>query len=403
MANIINSRNGLCLCHRVLNRSHQLVGAVQYVKNQPCLLRMSSNTAHKMQTWQIHEYGSSEKLTLNTSAHAATIKSPNELLIRIHAASVNPIDVRMLGGYGRSLINILRKRKGLITAGTEFPLTLGRDFSGTVIEAGKAVSKFKAGDEVWGALGAEKHGTHAKYTIVSQDEISKKPDNLSHLEAASMPYVITTTWAALCTIGELKEREAAMKRILVLGGSGGIGTFAIQLAKAWGMHATATCSTDAVDLVTGLGAEVIDYRTKDVWKELHSVDKFDYILDTLGGENTKNALPYLKPRHDSHLITLISPLLSNSDKLGVLPGLLQTAVTAGIETLKGLTSGTSVRWAVFMPNGAALEKVRQMVEAEKIKPIVQQVFPFTEVPAAFKKVSNGHLRGKIVIDALVDS
>ncbi|CAG5134352.1 unnamed protein product [Candidula unifasciata] len=226
----------------------------------------------------------------------------------------------------------------------------------------------------------------------------KKPANISHVEAASLPYVIATTWAALCTIGELTESKAPSKRILILGGSGGIGTFAIQLAKAWGMHVTATCGTDAVDLVKGLGADVIDYKTKNVWKELSRVQKFDYILDNLGGENTDNALPFLKSWQKSQLITLLHPLLGNSDRLGVVPGLLRSAVSAGVDTLKGLQSGRSVRWAVFIPNGAAMDKVRQMVENGQVRPVLHQVFPFSEVPAAFKQVSEGHLRGKVVID-----
>ncbi|BFZ10254.1 hypothetical protein BsWGS_13293 [Bradybaena similaris] len=373
--------------------------ASKHPASAPVLHRMSSDCAARMQAWQINAYGGPDQLTLNPSAQTPTVKSPDELLVKIHAASVNPIDAKMLGGYGRNIINILRKRRGLITSGSEFPLTLGRDFSGTVVETGKAVSNFKVGDEVWGAVAADKSGTHAKYAVLSQNEISKKPDTISHVDAASLPYVITTTWAALCTVGELDERQAPSKRILILGGSGGIGTFAIQLAKAWGMHVTATCGTDAVDLVTGLGAhQVIDYRQKDVWKELSRVEKFDYILDNLGGKDKDNALPFLKTWQKAKLITLIHPFLGNLDKLGVVPGLLRTAVSAGVDSLKGLQSGGSVRWAVFIPNGAALDKVRRMVDNGKVKPIIHGVFPFSEVPAAFRCVNEGHLRGKVVID-----
>ncbi|CAL1539461.1 unnamed protein product [Lymnaea stagnalis] len=367
-------------------------------------VRMSSNAAASMSAWQINRYGGIEELTLSTTTRAATIKNPNELLVRVHASSINPIDIRMMGGYGKALINVLRQQKGVTQSGTEFPLILGRDFSGTVVETGRNVTKFKVGDEVWGAIGAERPGTHAKYTVVSQSEISKKPLNISHIEAASMPYVAATSWAALCTVGELTERKAVGKRVLIFGGSGGIGTFSIQLLSSWGMDVTATCSTDAIDLVRSLGANsVVDYKVKPIWNELKHQKRFDYILDTLGGEYTTNGVKLLSPWQNSKLITLVTPLLKNSDTLGLIPGMLKSAVTAGIDSIKGLKSGGSVRWAFFLPNGAAMEKVKQMVEAEQIKPVVQETIPFSKVPDGFRTVSNGHLRGKIVIDNLKDS
>ncbi|XP_059166376.1 reticulon-4-interacting protein 1 homolog, mitochondrial-like [Physella acuta] len=353
--------------------------------------------------WQINRYGKIEELKLSASSEGAAIKSPNELLIKVHASSINPIDIKMLGGYGKSLINILRKQKGMMRSGSEFPLVLGRDFSGTVVEAGRNITKYKIGDEVWGAIGAERPGTHAKFTVVSQDEISLKPRNVSHIEAASIPYVAATTWAALCTVGELKERKAVGRRILILGGSGGIGTFSVQLAKAWGMHVTTTCSTNAVEMVRDLGADmVVDYKTKDIWQELKRYEKYDYILDTVGADAVDKGVGFLSPWQNSHLITLITPFLKNSDNLGVIPGMMKTAFTAGLDTLKGLKSGGSVRWAVFIPSASAMEKVKLMVEAGQIKPTVQEVFPFSKVPDGYKRVAGGHLRGKIVIDNLSD-
>ncbi|KAH9508939.1 Reticulon-4-interacting protein 1, mitochondrial [Bulinus truncatus] len=320
-----------------------------------------------MSAWAVNHYGGIDDLFLSTSARSSSIKSPNELLIKVHAASINPIDLRMIGGYGKVLINLLRKRKGSFSSGTEFPLIVGRDFSGTVVEIGRSVSQFKVGDEVWGAIAADKPGTHAKHVVVSQNEISKKPSNISHIEAASIPYVAATTWAALCTVGELKEKDAVGKRLLILGGSGGIGTFSIQLAKAWGMHVTVTCCTDAVDLVTHLGADtVIDYKKKKLWDELKSHDKFQYILDTVGGEYTNKSLVFLSPWKYAQLITLVTPILKNCDNFGTVPGLLKTAVSAGFDTLKGMSTGRSLRWAVFTPNESAMNKVKQMVEAGQV-------------------------------------
>ncbi|GFR75909.1 reticulon-4-interacting protein 1-like protein, mitochondrial [Elysia marginata] len=366
---------------------------------EPVQQRAYSSKAIKMSAWQVHEYGGLDQLSLSTTARAATIKHPSELLIKVHAASINPIDVRMMGGYGKNLLNVMRKQKDTMNYGTEFPLTLGRDFSGTVVEVGCRVTKFKVGDEVWGAIGAFRPGTHAEYTVTSQSEISKKPSNLTHVEAASVPYVAATTWAALKTVGHLDHTKASGQRILILAGSGGIGTFAIQLAKAWGMNVTTTCSTDATDLVTSLGADtVVDYTTSKVWSELQRMKRFQYILDPLGGDMTDKAANFLSPWKNSKLVTLNFPLLKNSDEMGVVAGLVKSAVTAGLTTLKGIQSGGSIRWAAFNPNGQALDVVRRLVEDGKIKPVVYQVFPFLEAHSAYQKVIDGHLRGKVVLD-----
>lgn len=352
-----------------------------------------------MSSWQIHEYGGLDQLTLSTAARAASIKHPSELLVKVHAASINPIDVRMMGGYGRSLLNVMRKQQDTLNYGTEFPLTLGRDFSGTIVQVGRRVTKFKVGDEVWGAIGAFRPGTHAEYTVTSQSEISKKPSSLTHVEAGSMPYVAATTWAALKTVGQLDQSKACGQRILILAGSGGIGTFAIQLAKAWGMHVTTTCSSDATDLVVSLGADtVIDYTKTHVWNELGDMERFDYILDPLGGEATDKAAKLLSPWKNAKLVTLNFPLLRNSDEMGVVAGLVKSAVTAGFTTLKGLQSGGSIRWAAFNPNGKALDTVRRLVDDGKIRPVVHQVYPFLEAQSAYKQLMDGHLRGKIVLD-----
>ncbi|RUS90443.1 hypothetical protein EGW08_001784 [Elysia chlorotica] len=361
--------------------------------------RFYSANAIKMSAWQVYEYGGLDQLSLSTTARAATIKHPTEMLVKIHAASINPLDIRMMAGYGRNLLNVMRKQRDTLNHGTEFPLTLGRDFSGTVVEVGRRITRFKVGDEVWGAIGAFRPGTHAEYTLTSQSEISKKPSNLTHVEAASVPYVAATTWAALKTVGQLDHTKVHGQRILVLAGSGGIGTFAIQLAKAWGMHVTTTCSSDAAELVASLGADdVIDYTRTQVWSELQHREKFEYILDPLGGEVTDKAAKFLSPWKNSKLITLNFPLLKNSDEMGVVPGLFKSAISAGFATLKGLQSGGSVRWAAFNPNGQALDTVRRLVEQDKIRPVVQKVYPFLEAQSAYKTVNEGHLRGKVVLD-----
>ncbi|XP_067674421.1 reticulon-4-interacting protein 1 homolog, mitochondrial-like [Haliotis asinina] len=367
----------------------------QYIQN------VHKSTRSSMSAWQIHQYGGNEEFTLSRTAKVPTIRSPDELLVEVHAASVNPIDVLMRGGYGEVMLNSMRKLLGNPKSGSEFPLTLGRDFSGVVLETGKRVTDFKPGDQVWGALGAHRQGTHAELLVASQKEISKKPKTLDHVEAASIPYVAVTSWTALCEVGELKESNTAGKRILVHAGSGGIGTFSIQLLSAWGADVTTTCSTDAVEFVTSLGANtVIDYKTQDVQEELQKLDKFDLVLDTLGGDTPNFSFDLLTKYRNAKYVSIVTPLLRNADSYGLVKGSVKTAVDLLKDVAGGIKDLRSYRWAVFVPNGRALKKVAEMVDNSDIKPVVEKVFQFEEVPNAFDKLADGHSRGKTVIKVI---
>lgn len=355
----------------------------------------------KMKAWQIYQYGGNEQLTLTSTARIPKITSPSDILVKVLAASVNNIDVRMRGGYGKMALNALRRGPNLMANNSEFPLVLGRDFSGIVVETGQNVKKFKPGDEVWGALSAARQGTHAEFTVTSESEISKKPSTISHTEAASLPYVATTTWSALCTIGQLSESNTHNKRILIHGGSGGIGTFAIQLMKAWNAEVTAICSTDAVDLLYSLGADVVlDYTKQDLKEELGKIKGFDVIYDTLGKRKAGYSYKYLRPWSSSKFISIVHPLLSNLDESGVPFGLLKTGVDAASYVFEGLRTGHHYSWAIFIPNGKALSKIASMVDNGQIKPVVDKVFPFEEIPDAFEKVGQLHGRGKTVISPI---
>ncbi|XP_069101708.1 reticulon-4-interacting protein 1 homolog, mitochondrial-like [Argopecten irradians] len=351
-----------------------------------------------MGSWQMHDYGGPEALTFSSTARVPRIHSPNEVLVEIHAASVNPIDVLMTKGYGKDVLNVLRGKASPVSTAAEFPLVFGRDFSGVIAQKGKAVGKYKVGDEVWGTLGGQKQGSHAQYAVAGLNEISKKPPSLSHIDAASIPYVAATTWAALVQVGELTSGNTQGKRILVHGASGGIGTFAIQLLKAWGGHVTAICGTDGLGLVRDLRADVvIDYKTQDPRSELMQMEKFDLIYDTLGKEKTGYSIDYLENWKGGKFVTIASPLLPETDSHGLLPGALKWGADLGLDILKGFREGKNYRVAFFMPNGRALNTIAGMVEEKQIKPVVEKVFSFEEVPAAYEKVGQLHGRGKTVI------
>ncbi|XP_059228131.1 reticulon-4-interacting protein 1, mitochondrial-like [Mustela nigripes] len=188
---------------------------------------------------------------------------------------------------------------------------------------------------------------------------------------------------------------------LILGASGGVGTFAIQVMKAWGAHVTAVCSQDASELVRKLGAEyVVDYKSGSVEERLKSLKPFDFILDNVGGSTETWALNFLKKWSGATYVTLVTPFLLNMDRLGIADGMLQTGVTVGSKALKHFWQGVHYRWAFFMASGLYLDDITKLVDEGKIQPVIEKTFPFSQVPEAFLKVERGHARGKTVINVV---
>ncbi|KAK6187501.1 hypothetical protein SNE40_005510 [Patella caerulea] len=350
-----------------------------------------------MLAWQIHSYGGNDQLTLSATNRIPMIKNPNDILVEVHAASVNPIDIRMRDGYGQKILNVMRNQ-GLINTRSEFPLTMGRDFSGIVVESGRNVKKFKPGDEVYGVLGAQRQGSHAEYTISSEREMAHKPNHLSHVEAASIPYVALTNWSAINTAGRLTANNTTGKRILVIAGSGGIGTFAIQLLKAWGGEIVTTCSGDASEQLLQLGADyTIDYKQQDVLTELNKLPRFDFILDPLGGDKGEQYSQFLKSWQNAKYVSIAPPFLKNFDNYGILPGLVKNIGDLGCSALKGAKDGKIIRWAVFAPSKQGLKTTTDLLNSRQIHPVVEKVFEFEDLPSAYEKIESGHSRGKTVI------
>uniref|UniRef100_A0A8C4Y240 NAD(P)H oxidoreductase RTN4IP1, mitochondrial n=1 Tax=Gopherus evgoodei TaxID=1825980 RepID=A0A8C4Y240_9SAUR len=371
---------------------------------KPCICRNISLSCQRytvMASWIIDRYGRNDVLRFTNNMMFPVIHFPNEVIIKVHAASLNPIDVNMRNGYGAAALNAKRDPLKLKSARSEFPLTLGRDVSGVIMECGLNVSYFKPGDEVWAAVPPWKQGTISEFVVASGNEISHKPKCLSHIEAASIPYVGLTAWSAMNQIGGLNQDNCSGKRILIFGASGGVGTFAIQLMKAWGGHVTAVCSQDSSTLVKKLGADdVIDYKSGDVAEQLKMLPLFDFILDNVGGPTEKWSPDLLKKWSGATYVTLVTPFLLNVDRLGVADGMLQTGVTIGSKAVKHLCKGIHYRWAFFTPSGQSLDEIAKLVESGKIHPVVQQVFSFSEVPKAFLKLEGGHARGKTVISTI---
>ncbi|TDG98594.1 hypothetical protein EPR50_G00201970 [Perca flavescens] len=351
-----------------------------------------------MPAWVIDKYGSNDVFRFTKNASFPVINYPNEVIVKVQAAGLNPLDVNMRGGYGAATMSMKRDPLNIKQSGSEFPLILGRDVSGVIMECGLDVKYFRERDEVWAAIPPWKQGSLAEFVVLSANEVSHKPKSLSHTEAAAMPYVATTAWSALVNTGGLSKDNCAKKRILILGGSGGVGTFAIQMLKVWGAHVTVTCSQNAERFVRGLGADhVVDYTAGPVEEPLSALEKFDLILDNIGGDTERWALNLLKPWCGAKYVTLVTPFLQNTDRLGIADGMIQTAATVATKALKHLVKGVHYRWGFFAPSGPALDEIRELVDAGKIRPVVEETFSFSEVPQAFEKVEKGHARGKTVV------
>uniref|UniRef100_A0AAQ4PKW5 NAD(P)H oxidoreductase RTN4IP1, mitochondrial n=1 Tax=Gasterosteus aculeatus aculeatus TaxID=481459 RepID=A0AAQ4PKW5_GASAC len=321
-----------------------------------------------MPAWVIDKYGSNDVLRFTRNAGFPVINYPNEVIVKVLSAGLNPLDVSMRDGYGAAALSMKRDPLNIKQSGSEFPLVLGRDASGVIMECGLDVKHFRERDEVWAAIPPWKQGSLAEFVVLSANEVSHKPKSLSHVEAAAVPYVATTAWSALVNTGGLNKDNCAKKRVLILGGSGGVGTFAIQMLKAWGAHVTVTCSQNAERFVRDLGADhVVDYTAGPVEEPLSSLEKFDLILDNVGGDTERWALNLLKPWCGAKFVTLITPFLQNIDSLGIADGMMQSAATGATKMLKHLVKGVHYRWGFFAPSGPALDEIREMVDAGQVQ------------------------------------
>ncbi|KAF5299960.1 hypothetical protein FQA39_LY11333 [Lamprigera yunnana] len=348
-----------------------------------CTLQQTS----KMQAWQIHSYGDLKELQL-TKARIPYIEDPNDVLIKVDAASVNPIDVVMIGGYGRSTFNMLR------STNLEFPLTLGRDFAGTVIDTGHAAHKFNIGDSVYGIIPIQRQGSHAQIVLTNEAYVLKRPSHLDSVQAASLLYTAMTAWSALYFTGGLVLKKPSNLKVLVLGASGGVGTMAVQILKAQNAHVIGTCATDAVPLVRALGANnAFDYTATNFVDSVSKEGRYDIILDCakFGHQNIPKLWKYSK------YITLNSPLLVNADKYGLCSGFVTSMYDLFNANVTKILQKQSVRWGYFVASENGLNYIDDLIKHKQILPTIHKVFKFEQLPEAYKTLSDGHIRGKIVI------
>ena len=296
----------------------------------------------------------------------------NDVLIEIKAAAINPIDKSIILGNLQSLLPI------------PIPSTLAYDVSGIVVATGYKVSNFEIGDLVYSRVPQEQMGTLAEYVAVTSSAVSKKPGNISFEEAASIPLAGLTALQSLEYAG-IKEND----KVLIHAGSGGVGSFAIQYAKTKGAYVYTTTSTTNVQWVKALGADrVIDYKTED-YKSI--VKDADIVFDTLGQNYTAEAFEVVKL--GGKVVSVVGPLDEDSAKMF---GMADYKLPEDIATLSSV-KGASYKFIFMHPNGAHLEAIKSLIEDEKIKPIIDTIYPFSESIDAFLHLASGRAKGKIVI------
>ena len=323
------------------------------------------------------------------------LRGPGDVLVRVRAASINPLDSAMARGYGRVALGGLRAAaRELYSCSSPGPLVLGRDFSGEVVAVGRGVAGLQPGDAVWGAVHPASTGCHAQYWVGNQACLGPAPHNLSWTEAASIPYAGLTAWAALRA-----GLASGTGKAVVLGAGGGVGRLALQLlARHHGWEVIAVAREDCRAEVEAAGAvRLLDYTAPDHAVQLAGLPPQDLVLDCAGlGETSFYLKRLLRPR--GNLVTLTSPVLANTDRLGILPGAAASLASLATLNLPLLPSATSLRWAFFTTDRPALEQLRELAESGLLRPAVTRVFPFCQMVEAFREAERGHSRGKIVVE-----
>jgi len=309
-----------------------------------------------MKAIRIHNYGGPEVLKYEDAPRPEP--GEGEVLIRVHAAGVNPIDWKVREGDMKEFWP------------HKFPLILGWDLSGVVEEFGTspaAAGRFKIGDEVYSLPDPTRNGAYADYIVVREPELALKPKSLHHIRAAAVPLAALTAWQSLFDTAQLQLGQ----RVLIHAGSGGVGHFAVQLAKWKGAYVFATASTKNQDLLRKLGVdEPIDYtqqRFEDVAR------KIDVVLDTLGGETQERSWSVLKK--GGNLVSLVHPPSeAKAKELGVRAALLGA-----------------------QPNGAQLAEIAKIIDSGKLAPIIDRILPLIEARRAHELSQSGHAHGKIAL------
>jgi NADPH:quinone reductase-like Zn-dependent oxidoreductase len=306
-----------------------------------------------MKAIRIHEYGGPEVLKYEDAPRPNP--AAGEVLVRVHATSVNPVDMAIRNGFFKERMKF------------KMPFVPGWDVSGVVEAVGPGVTHLKPGDEVYGRTDLARDGAYAEYMAARESEIALKPKSLDHTHAAAIPLTALTAWQALFDAGKL----SAGQTVLIHGAAGGVGHFAVQFAKVKGARVIGTASKKNHEFLHSLGAdEVIDYNTTKFEDVVHDVD---VVLDTITGETQDRSWQVIK--NGGIYVSVLQP--PNQEK----------AAAHGVRSAHTFVQA----------NVEQLNEIARLVDSGKVKPHIEKVFPLKEAAAAQQAVATHHTRGKIVI------
>lgn len=303
----------------------------------------------------------------------------DEVLVQVHAAGVNPVDNMIPTGMFKPVLHF------------QLPATMGSDLAGVVVEVGSGVTRFKPGDAVFANIFDLGIGSLAEFAVVPEHAAALKPANLDFVQAAAMPMVGLTSWQAL------KERLdlRAGQKLFVPAGAGGIGSFAIQLAKHMGAKVGTTTSTGNVDLVRRLGVdEVVDYKQQAFQEVLRG---YDAVLGTLRGKEIEKSIGILKP--GGRIVSLVGPLDAAFAQARRLNFVLKFVFGLMSRKVIKLAKKHDVTYSFLFvrPDGAQLAEIGKLLEAERIQPVIDKVFPFEQAKEALDYLTQGRAKGKVVV------
>ncbi|MDT3250378.1 NADP-dependent oxidoreductase [Serratia sp. root2] len=330
-----------------------------------------------MKALTFKRYGKSPEIDF-TEVACPALKA-DEILVKVYAVGLNPVDNMIPTGAFKAVLSF------------QLPATLGSDLSGGVTEVGSRVTRFKPGDAVFASIFDQGTGSLAEFAAVPESAAAMKPANLDFVQAASLPMVALTSWQAL------KERARLQpgQKVFIPAGSGGIGTFAIQLAKYLGATVGTTTSTGNVEWVSSLGAdEVVDYKQQDFEKVLSG---YDVVLGTIRGDSLEKSVSILKP--GGSIVSLIGPLdvaFAQARRLNVFLRLVFGLMSRKIMRLSKKRDVT-YSFLFVRPEGNQLTEIGKLLENERIRPVIDKVFLFEEAKNALAYLAQGRAKGKVVI------
>ena len=316
-----------------------------------------------MKAIRINEFGGPEVMKIEDIDRP--VPAPDEVLVEVYASGVNPVDGVIRQGDNERLRSFLK-----------LPMTLGWDAAGIVVETGSEVTSIKAGDHVYGVPNFPGDGSYAEYCVGKANQFAIKPQSLDFTQAAGVPLAALTAWTGMFGHGDLKSGE----RIFIQGASGGVGSFAVQFAKAKGAYVIGMASTDNVEYVKQLGAdEVIDYRTQQFEELLHGID----------------------------VVLEASPIRSNSERIRAISVLSEGGTFVSVNTdfpfnneLMEAAKAKNLRVSLAPnePKQEWLAEMARLIDAGKVQVLINKVFPLEEVAEAHRQIATWHVRGRLVLD-----